>query len=349
MAEVLTAKSDQAEIATSIRECKRLGVPILPPDINLSGEGFTVEKLTDGRTGIRFGIQAIKGISSAEEIKANRPYTSVDDFFSKVSGSVINKAKAEALILAGAFDSLEPNRHTVYTHYFGNIRKDKPVDEDTFNKLKEVKKHSTSYVPKQASKYSEKFKFRYEQDLMGMCVSGHPLDDYPCKPWSMVYMNESVEYIGILKKVNINQTKTNKAYSFFKIETREDIIEAVIWPTEFSKYGDRLLEGETVIVRGKKTNSRDKDQLVVNQVLVNPRSMNKQSNTKDYTDIALNMTPQANPVDDLYNQDSVDNILYGNNQPVSEEPIFNDDITPIPDEQVVNNGLEFGDLFGGYC
>lgn len=313
MAQALTAKSDQDEIARSIKECRRLGVPVLPPSITKSNEGFNVEILDDGRKAIRFGLSAIKGIQSAEPIKSIRPITGIDDFFTRVNGSAINKGKSESLILAGAFDEFESNRHQIYNHYFANIRKDKAVDPQTFETLKKAKKHATSYVPKDARAFvnNETIRFDYEKQLMGMFVSGHPLDKYPYRAWSLIAPMERIEQVGILRKVNVRQDRYQRAYAFFRFECLEDVRECVMWANDYAKYGDRIIEGKTVRLRGVKKQSRDDWQFVVSEALV--KLGDNQNSNKQPTPMP-NMAPMMNPMDNLYAPTTVTDIIYGGNE-----------------------------------
>ena len=326
MSFALSAKTTKEEIATDIKECKRLGVPILPPDINSSDAGFTVEVLPDGRKAIRFGIGAIKGISNTDDIKDARPFSSIDDFFARVSGRSIGKAKAEALILAGAFDSFESNRHSVYNHYFGQIRKDHIVDPATYENAKLTKKHTNMFVARNEVKFCNDDKYDYEYELMGLYVSGHPLDSYAYKPWSLVGAKENVECFAIITNIRIQQDKYGRAYAFFKAEALEDIRDCVMWANDFAKYGDRLNieKGVTkkLVLRGMKENSRGADQFVVREALVKVDAISRRNNTTATQPVNdIMMTPMANLSDGLYNTDSVNNIIYGNTNIVDVEPI----------------------------
>lgn len=275
MANALTAcDGEQKDIIKNIGECKRLGVMILPPDVNKSLSGFTVEIMPDGRKGIRFGIGAIKGIAKIDSIieqRAIKPFDSVKDFFSRVSGREVSRSKAESLILAGGFDSIEPNRHAVYNEYFGVIRKENAVSQKEYDVLKDSKdkKASKSYVWQNVNGYNEEHALFYEKELIGLYVSGHPLDKYPYQAWDGIWQSSSVECFAIIKNLTIRQTKQNKTFAFFKAETLGDVRDCVMWANEFSKYGDKLAEGRTVCLRGEKsTNQRGDDQFKVEQVLV---------------------------------------------------------------------------------
>ena len=275
MANALTAcDGEQKDIIKNIKECKRLGVMVLPPDVNMSESGFTVETMADGRKAIRFGLNAIKGISKIDAIREQRtikPFDSVADFFTRVSGREINRAKAESLILAGGFDSIEPNRHKVYNEYFGFIRKEKAVSQKEYDKLKKDKDKALAkcYPYKDENKYCEDDALSYEKELIGMYVSGHPLEKYHYIPWESSYMNSNVECFAIIKDLRIQQNARKQSYAFFKAETYGDMRDCVMWANDFAKYGDRLAEGRIVCLRGVKSlSNRGETQLKVQQVIV---------------------------------------------------------------------------------
>lgn len=302
LAEVMTSKDKAVDIATSMKEAKRLGVPILPPSVNNSDTGFTIEALDDGRHAIRFGIGAIKGIANAEAIVTERPFATIEDFFERVDGRKINKGKAASLILAGGFDEFEPNRHEVWNKYHKDIRKFKVVTEEEMKA-----KPKDSFVPKIVSKFSDDHRFKYEQELMGVFVSSHPLDDFPYKPWVHIRNNENVEVVGIVIKPTVRQTKAKTAFAFFKLETLEDMRDCVIWPNQFSKYSDRLEDGAIVVIRGRKDGERD--QLVVNEILVRTSTFKKGAEKRVVAPIPTMPTDILNPFGALENTDTLDDIM----------------------------------------
>ena len=130
MASVLSSVPDNtAKIAEYIADCRASGIPVLPPDINESNDGFT-----DTGSSIRFGLAAVKGIgrSFIRSVTAERtrsgPFRSFRDFCERMCGPELNKREAESLIKAGAFDSLGANRRqllAVYTQLMDDIQADR--------------------------------------------------------------------------------------------------------------------------------------------------------------------------------------------------------------------------------
>lgn len=276
MANALTAcGGEQKDIIKDIAECKRLGVMILPPCVNKSEAGFTVETTPDGRKAIRFGLGAIKNISSVDAIREEREingeFTSMREFFTRVKGRTINKTKAGCLILAGAFDWFNTNRHELYNDYFANVRGDKVMPAREYEAKKEAgdKNISSFFVKKDEINYSGEDALIYEKDLIGMYVSGHPLDKYVYVPWDNEYLGSQCEAYAIVKDIKVMQDKKKRAYAFFKAETLGDIRDCVMWANDYAKYGDKLIENKVVCLRGvKDTNQRGDYQFKVMQILV---------------------------------------------------------------------------------
>ena len=250
MAAVMTVHcNNQDEIIESIVECKKLGIDILPPDINKSKEGFTVEVLPDGGKAIRYGLMAIKGIGEApaSEIVAHQPYASFDDYMNKVHDPSIVRIKADGtkmtnplnkrneptLILAGCFDELEPNRHKLINQYYA-IRKDKDVqqmDEKAFDR---------------------KLKLEYEKEYMGMYISDHPLKNYPFTRWAEVDDGDLIQLGGIIRKLEPKTSRFGGEFCTGTIETLEDKRRFIMYDKVYTAYKDRLKVGARVVIEGVK-------------------------------------------------------------------------------------------------
>jgi len=165
------------EIAAAKAECRRIGIKILPPDINRSGIGYEV---LDEKT-IVMGLAAIKGLGdkAVEEIVRNQPYENFAQFLEKTEGRVINKSKMEALAKAGCFDSLNVTRKDI--HDLGKKNRDR------FNVWvkKNVSKNdgyeaaADFEVKLEGMEWSRQERLRHEQEVLGELVSGSIDDLYP--------------------------------------------------------------------------------------------------------------------------------------------------------------------------
>ncbi|MFA9424635.1 MAG: DNA polymerase III subunit alpha, partial [Sedimentibacter sp.] len=169
-------------VSLYIRECKRLGIEILPPDVNESTDKFTVE---NGK--IRFGLAAVKNVGTnvIGDIIVTREkkgkFTSFVDFCTKVDQSVLNKRQIESLIKSGAFDFLKNHRSQLMAVYEKNIdsiatQKRRNI-EGQFSIFDNVKSADTEEMPN-LPEYSEKILLAMEKEVVGVYLSGHPLSEY---------------------------------------------------------------------------------------------------------------------------------------------------------------------------
>lgn len=269
------------KIVATLNSCKKREIRTLPPDINTSKTGFTVEKLNDGEKVIRFGFLAIKDVGKkisdmvSRLIEKDGVFTSFDNFLFRTVGKgnvtlrnilsndpnyfkmKTNKAGITAksltnpfsktnivpLILSGAFDSLEPNRHSLYNQYISG-RKDKDPLRDAEN-------------------YSLKNKLAYELELLGFYVSQHPLDGdaFPYTDLDLAGENQTVAVAGIFVSMDTAKTKGGDKFYKIKIELRDGAIANVmVFKNTYTKHpacvqglsGKRAKEGkEILIVEGK--------------------------------------------------------------------------------------------------
>ncbi len=231
MAAILTSEERKIEkVAVYIDEIKRMGLGFLPPDINLSSREFGVVKSGDGDA-IIYGLGAVRGVGKAaiEEITRARSegkIQNMEDFITKTSNEVVNKKVVESLIKSGAFDA--------FGHYRKTLLENVEVITSNSKRLSEIQKESVNslfgddeammaitldFAPAK-SEYSKKELLAFEQETLGIYVSGHPLDDYKAqidelKPTSSAQF-ESVEdgcevlVVAKVESANIKITKSGK-------------------------------------------------------------------------------------------------------------------------------------------
>lgn len=254
MCAVMTVHSDDIEeITACVVECKRIGIDVLPPDINKSMPKFSLEDI-DGssKKAIRYGLSAIKGIgiAPAEEILKYRPFTSFDDYMAKIhdptikrftdEGKKINcplsKRNEPVLIYAGCFDDLNENRHKLINRYH-EIRKDK------------------DWVPLKDN-YNRKLRLEYEKQHMGVYVSDHPLKNYPFVRWSEVEDGDTIELGGIIRKIDII-SKNGKDYATGTLETLEDKRRFIVGGRVINKVRNKLKKDLRVVLVGIKNGQFD--------------------------------------------------------------------------------------------
>lgn len=192
MAAVLTAESGDAdEIGSIIAECKRMKIPVLPPDINESFKGFTVVKDDAQNDNIRFGLYTIKNFGDhiaeaiIEERKAHGKFKSVEDFLTRIKDKNLNKKSLEALIKAGAFDEFGDRgillANLDYLLAYNKEQKNASAEQDSlFAGFEEsVGAPKLRLAPSKSATPEEKFS--WEKEFLGLYISGHPLDKHADK------------------------------------------------------------------------------------------------------------------------------------------------------------------------
>ena len=277
MAAVLTADAGEVEkIAEAIGECSRMKLPVLPPDINESLGDFAVveikEKTNDLPTkeGIRFGLYTVKNLGKEiadaiiEERLVNGRYKSFSDFLDRVQHKNLNKKSLESLIKAGAMDAFGERNKLIFNMedalaYNKESGKSKKNQNSLFSLMTDV-----ASLPelrfKETEPASQHEKLLWEKELLGLYVSGHPLDKFKDKmekiktkigdiknlPDNMPFVTAGM--IETAKKIN---TKKGDPMIFMKLSDYTDSIETVIFPKVFEKHATIIREGNCIAVKGR--------------------------------------------------------------------------------------------------
>jgi DNA polymerase III subunit alpha len=253
MAAVLTADSGDVEkIAEIITECKRMKISVLQPDINESFADFTVvEEENENKNSeqkIRFGLTSIKnfgrGITDAvvAQRKKNGPFTSLSDFLSRVQDRNINRKSLEALIKSGAFDSLEDRAVSLKNidlllAYAKEARVE--ANQDSLFSLLATTVHEELKL-EPAEPIADKIRLAWEKELLGLYVSGHPLEEFRHELEfrdstitdirEKAQNNSSVTLCGIVEEVKEILTKKGEKMAFVKIADFGGSLELVVFP-----------------------------------------------------------------------------------------------------------------------
>lgn len=264
-------------VSLYIRECKRLGIQILPPDVNESRDKFTVE---GGK--IRFGLSAVKNVGTnviVEVVKvreAKGKFKSFTDFCKKVDQSVLNKRQIESLIKCGAFDFLGIKRAqlmAVYERIIDDVVNQKKKNiEGQFSLFDEISPGSMEMdrddIP-DMQEYNEKVLLAMEKEMLGIYLSGHPLSEYEkeleksatTNTNEISEMRESGENTslsdgsrisigGIIIKKQNKITKNNNMMAFITLEDLYGTVEGIIFPKIYESCKDILYEDNIVMVEG---------------------------------------------------------------------------------------------------
>ncbi len=271
MCAVLSAESGDTEtIGEIIAECKHMGIPVLPPDINLSFKGFTVIKAPQKNDEIRFGLHTVKNVGEhiveaiIAERAANGPFQSIEDFVTRVTHKDLNKKSLESLIMCGALDAfcernaLLVNLDTLLNHAREQQKQRSSGQTSIFGGadkalLPPLRLASAEPAPKRT-------KLIWEKDLLGLYVSEHPLDEYlpsfaaervvPIKDIA-AQGSRTFTIGGIITRAQRITTKTGKPMVFSEMEDANAKIEVVVFPNVFERAPNEWQENRIVIVRGK--------------------------------------------------------------------------------------------------
>ncbi len=283
MAGLLSNEINNTEkISVFVGECKRMGVSILPPDINKSGLKFTPEPATgidDADAGlahprcnaIRYGLAAIKNVGQAAMATAIRErgqhgeFGSLEDFCSRLDSRVANRKMLESLIKAGAFDFAGRDRAELFAWIDDALASSAALQRDRVagqvSLFDEETHAATAGRPQSIRPWTEHEKLSYEKELLGFYVSGHPLDAYAeilaAKNYraiaSLGELDDRAQFkiAGAIVEVEKKFTrKEGKPFAVVWIEDLLDMLEVVVWNEVYLKVSDILVPGRVVEVKG---------------------------------------------------------------------------------------------------
>jgi DNA polymerase-3 subunit alpha len=283
MTAIMTAESGDIEkVAEIINECKKMKIEVLPPNINESFGGFTVINGSDKKTerSIRFGLYNIKNLGTdiadaiIEERKINEKYKSLENFFERINHKNLNKKSVEALAKSGAMDELAErnmivgNLETLLS--FNKESKNVANQDSLFGQIGGIKTN-LSLSPQE--KVTSKEKLIWEKELLGLYISGHPLDEYKEKIEKSGTLIKSakkdakvgapITIAAIIDTVKIVTTKNNNRMAFIRISDFSDSIEAVVFSGLFEKNKDILVPDTIIALQGKVTERNGEKSIMI--------------------------------------------------------------------------------------
>ena len=284
MASVLTSeKADVERIALLIEECKKMGIEVLPPNINESLKNFTV---VPGQNKIRFGLLAIKNVgeniidASVQERKNNGEFKSIGDFINRAQTKDLNKKSMEALIKAGAFDAFaERNQLLANLERLLEIARENQKQKSTgqiglfASAPAAMKPVEIKLEPAEPAKLLEKL--TWEKELLGLYVSSHPLNGFKklfesrCLPISKIdktMVNKKVILGGLVSNVKKIITKNGKPMLFLKLEDLTAKTEVVVFPNLLDRNPEALQENKIVFFAGRVDDRNGEIKLVADDV-----------------------------------------------------------------------------------
>lgn len=284
MAALMTSVIEMpTKVAEYIQVCRQMNIKILPPDVNRGAYGFSVDN-----GAIRYGLSAIKSVGRpvinalVEEREANGEYRSLKDFIERLTGTV-NKRAIENFIKAGALDCLEGNRRQkmlVYGQIVDSIAQKKKNSfagqMSLFDLVSDEEKKEYEIRMPDVEEYDKEMILAFEKDVLGIYLSGHPLERYRNIMEKMisakttdfqpdeesgipkVYDGQKVIIGGMITEKTIKYTRNNKVMAFLTVEDLLGTVEIVVFPRDYEKWQSMLNEDARVFVQGRVNAEDDK-------------------------------------------------------------------------------------------
>lgn len=270
---------DVEKISEIVSECKRMKIAVLPPNINMSEGGFSIVEDSNGKEEIRFGLYTVKNlgvdISDAiiEERKKGGKYKSFEDFIKRVTHKNLNKKSLEALTMCGALDEFKERGEILANidsilDFHKRFVKDNIMQNSLFGDQDE-----TAFVMKKVTPVSQEQKLAWEKELLGLFVSGFPLD-----PWKEKIEerginidaihhskedNKEVTIAVIIENIKVTITKKGDKMGLLKLRDYTGTIEAAVFPESYKKFKDLIIIDLPLVAKGKIQTRNNEKTLIV--------------------------------------------------------------------------------------
>ncbi len=294
MAALLTSVIDNPnKVSEYIMTCRSMGIQILPPDINEGEIGFSVSG-----NQIRYALTAIKSVGRpvieavVMERQGRGPYTNLKDFITRMADKEVNKRAIEHFIKSGAMDSLGGTRKqfmSIYIQIMDSIQHDKKNNMagqiSLFDIVSEDHKEEFEVKMPDVGEYSKEMKLAFEKEVLGIYISGHPLEEYQ-EMWRRNITNTTADFIldeeggtvgaqdgrtatigGMIAEKKIKYTKNEKVMAFLQVEDLFGSVEVIVFPGQYEKYGRDIVEDNKVFIKGRISVEEEKDgKLICEQI-----------------------------------------------------------------------------------
>jgi len=296
MAALMTSVIDNlSKVAEYIVTCRSMNIQILPPDVNEGEAGFSVSG-----NSIRYALTAIKGVGRPvvnaiiDERTLRGPFKNLKDFVTRMSDSDVNKRLVENFIKAGAFDTIPGTRKqlmSVFTPLMENISKDKKNNlagqMSLFELASEEDKDDFDIAMPDVGEYDKEVLLAFEKEVIGIYVSGHPLEEYEAivkkhssAKTSDFYLDPETNAIkvtagkevtigGLIADKKIRYTKTDKIMAILSLEDLYGTIEVVVFPKQYELYSKKMDVDAKVLIKGKVQADDERDgKLIASSILM---------------------------------------------------------------------------------
>lgn len=286
MAALMTFEmSDTDRTLKNLQECQELKIPVLPPNVNFGGVGFTVVK-----NSIVYGLAAIKGVGEkiVERVISERekggPFTGLLDFCARLDEVGIGKRTLESFIKAGAFDWVQATRHDMFKHVDGFVsagariaNKKSSNQLSLFSEEVDMATSDKAILPsKGMSEWPTNIKLSMEREALGFYLSGHPLERFSGELSRLgVASTEAVRtkqdgsnvvVAGVVTILKLKNTKKGDRYASFVLEDLKGTMEVLVWPDTYKKVHELLNSEEPLLLKARVDVSDERVVLVANEL-----------------------------------------------------------------------------------
>ena len=294
MAALLTSViTNPKKITEYINTCRVMGISILPPDINEGEVGFSV-----AGDSIRYGLAAIKSLGKSvidvmtQEREANGKYKDLKDFMGRLTSKEINKRTIENLIKSGALDSFGKTRKQqmlVYPVVLEQVNREKKESMSgqmsLFDFFSEEEKKEYEMQYPDVGEYDDAQKLALEKDVLGIYVSGHPLEKYmdsiekqttarstdfePDEESGRAIVRDGQHYVvgGLISNITAKLTKNNQNMAFVTLEDLYGTVEIIVFPTIYQNVKPYLIEDNGIYVKGRASVSEESGKLIAEYIV----------------------------------------------------------------------------------
>ena len=292
MAALLTSVLDNTgKVIEYTAECQRMGIRVLPPDINASDAGVTVE----GKD-IRFGLLALKNvgrnlIATVVRERSGTPYRSLYDFCKRLHGTEINRRAVESMIKSGAFDNLEAKRRSMMDGVEGILksveseaRRNLDGQIDLFGALdgEQESGRNVYKLPDSGEEYPYDILLQMEKEVSGLYLSGHPLDHYrpviekvsTCRISELVgenahaYDEQNVTLVCTVVRTKTINTKAGGMMAFITVEDLSGSMEVLAFPKVLLAASEAVHDNAVVVIKGRVSYKEDEPSKLIADSIV---------------------------------------------------------------------------------
>ena len=286
MAALLTSVIDNpGKVSEYILTCRSMGIKILPPDINEGEAGFSVSGGS-----IRYALTAIKGVGRpvidqvTAEREARGPFLSIQDFVTRMADSEVNKRTVENFIKSGTFDGLGGTRKqfmSVFVQMMDaqqhNKKNNLAGQMSLFDLVDEEDKGEFEIRLPDVGEYSKELLLGFEKEVLGIYVSGHPLEEYE-QTWRKHITRTTADFLldeetgemnvrdqervtigGMISDKKIKYTRNDKVMAFLTLEDLVGTVEVVVFPKVYEQESAKLTEDSKVFIKGRASAEEDRD------------------------------------------------------------------------------------------